>query len=210
MTPFCTDIDLLHWEPNILVSAAFTSQTLMSGHANLSGTTLTISSGSFSDSHIEPNQVIVLSGGPAGSFPIVSVDSATQLTISVLFDQLFPDSGSPQASPIGTASGLSFVICTFWPQRRVISEILSQAAGIIPGDPAHRKRGDPQPAGFPPPLPARHVATDLHALSAVPDAPRGLCHPRRHVRNALSTLRSGQPWSIWTSTATAKSIAGKD
>ena len=26
---FCTDIDLLHWEPNILRDAAFASQTLI-------------------------------------------------------------------------------------------------------------------------------------------------------------------------------------
>src|SRR5438105_8000261 len=89
MTPFCTDIDLIHWEPNICRDAAFASQTLMSGTANLSGTTLTISTGSFVTSHIEPNQVVVLSGSIAGCFPILSVNSATSLTISVLYDDLF-------------------------------------------------------------------------------------------------------------------------
>src|SRR5256885_4830156 len=100
MTPFCTDIDLLHWEPNICRDAAFASQTLMSGSANLSGTTLTISSGSFLTSHIEPNQVVVLSGAIAGSFPVLSVDSAMQLTISALYDNLFSE--EPEATPIGT------------------------------------------------------------------------------------------------------------
>src|SRR3954468_10271705 len=88
MSPFCTDIDLLHWEPNICRDAAFASQTLMSGTADLAGTTLTISSGSFEDSNIEPGQVVVLSGAVTGSFPILSVDSATQLTVSVLYDNL--------------------------------------------------------------------------------------------------------------------------
>ena len=171
MTPFCTDIDLLHWEPNILASASFASQTLMSGHADLSGTTLTISSGSFADSHIEPNQVVVLSGGPAGSFPIVSVDSATQLTISVLFDALFPDTGSPQASPVGSATNLSFVIATFWPQRRVISEILSQAAGIIPGDPRTENAVILNPQVFRRPCLLGTLQLIYSALSAVPDAP---------------------------------------
>ena len=68
MTPFCTDIDLLHWEPNICRDAAFASQTLMTGTADLSGTTLTISSGSFIDSHIEPDQVVVLAGSTRGKF----------------------------------------------------------------------------------------------------------------------------------------------
>jgi hypothetical protein len=134
MQTCCTDIDLLHWEPNILRDAAFASQTLMSGTCDLAGSALTISSGSFITSNIEADQVIVLSGSIAGSFPIVSVNSATSLTISTLYDKLFPDSGNPAATPVGTGSGLSFVIRTFWPQRRVISEILQQAAGIIPGE----------------------------------------------------------------------------
>jgi len=131
MTPFCTDTDLLHWEPNLFAEAAFASQTLMSGTCNLSGTALTISAGSFIDSHIEPDQIVVLSGAVAGSFPVHSVDSGTALTISVLYDELFAD--TPAATPVGSATGLTFVLRTFWPQRRVISEILQQAAGIIPG-----------------------------------------------------------------------------
>ena len=38
MSPFCNDIDLLHWEPNIFRDAAFASQTLMSGSGSLAGT----------------------------------------------------------------------------------------------------------------------------------------------------------------------------
>ena len=56
MTPFCTDIDLLHWEPNICRDASFASQTLMSGTRQSCRHGLTISSGSFVDSHIEPNR----------------------------------------------------------------------------------------------------------------------------------------------------------
>src|SRR5690348_8470769 len=109
MNPFCTDIDLLHWEPNILRDATFASQTLMSGSADLDGTTLTIESGSFIDAHIAPMQVIVLSGIVTGSFPIVSVDSATELTISALYDQLFSTTGDPQPGPIATATSVPFI-----------------------------------------------------------------------------------------------------
>lgn len=131
---FCNDIDLLHWEPNILKDAAFASQTLISGTGNLAGSTFTISSGSYTASHVTNDLVIVLSGAVAGSFPIVSVDSATQLTISALYDGLFPSSGSAVASGVGTATGLTYAIRTFWPQRRIVSELLLQAAGLDPTD----------------------------------------------------------------------------
>jgi len=81
MTTFCTDIDLLHWEPNIFRDAAFASQMLLSGSADLAGTTLTIASGSLIDSHVPADSVVVLGGTIAGSYPIVSVDSATTCTI---------------------------------------------------------------------------------------------------------------------------------
>src|SRR5688500_6642122 len=105
---FCTDIDLLHWEPNILVDAAFASQTLITGTGNLAGTTFTIASGSFTTAHVTADQAMVLSGSVAGAFPIVSVDSATQLTLSVLYDGIFPTTGNPIASPIATVTGLTY------------------------------------------------------------------------------------------------------
>ena len=131
---FATDIDLLHWEPNILRDAAFASQTLISGTGNLAGTAFAISSGSFSAAHVASDMAIVLGGTIVGTFPIVSVVSATQLTVSTLYDGLFPSSGDPAASPVATANGLTFAIRTFWPQRRVVSELLLQAAGLDPTD----------------------------------------------------------------------------
>src|SRR5947209_1329292 len=120
---YCTDVDLLHWEPNILRDALFASQLLLSGTGSLAGTTFTLASGSLSSAHIVPDEVVVLSGALAGSFPIVSVNSATQLTLSVLYDGLFPDSGSAVATPAGTAADLGFAVRTFWPQRRVVSDL---------------------------------------------------------------------------------------
>jgi hypothetical protein len=38
---FATDIDLLHWEPNILKDAAAVAQTILTGTGALSGTTFT-------------------------------------------------------------------------------------------------------------------------------------------------------------------------
>jgi len=133
---FCTDTDLLHWEPNLLRDAAFASQTLMAGTGDLTGTTFTVdSAGSLLASHVAPQQVIVLSGATSGSYPIVSVDSATQLTISALHDGLFPVGGGSTASPVATAIDLGFAIRTFWPQRRVVSDLLLAAAGLDPTRP---------------------------------------------------------------------------
>jgi hypothetical protein len=135
MLTFCNDIDLLHWEPNIVRDAAFASQTLIGGTGDLTGSTFAISGASFTAAHVTPDQVIVLTGGTSGSYPIVSVNSATQLTLSVLYDGLFPVAGEPAiASPVGTASGLAYVVRTFWPQRRIVSELLMQAAGLDPAD----------------------------------------------------------------------------
>jgi hypothetical protein len=131
---FCTDIDLLHWEPSLCQDAAFASQTLISGTGDLAGSVLTIASGSFVDAHVEENALIVLSGATSGTYPIVSVDSATQLTLSTLYDGLFPTSGTEVASSIGTATGLTFAVRTFWAQRRVASDLILQAAGLDPGD----------------------------------------------------------------------------
>ena len=133
---FCTDTDLLHWEPNLLREAAFASQTLLSGAGDLAGTTFTVDAppgASLLAAHVAADQVIVLTGGTSGSYPIVSVNSATQLTLSVLYDGLYPVGGIPgAASPAGSALDLNFVIRTFWPQRRVVSDLLLAAAGLDP------------------------------------------------------------------------------
>jgi hypothetical protein len=130
---FCTDIDLLHWEPNIFRDAAFASQTLLTGTgASVAGGVLTIASGSFIDSKIPADSVVVLTGSVAGSFPIISIDSASTCTISVMYEDLYPEDGVPAPAPVGTASGLTIAIRTFGPQRSIVSELLKQSAGIEP------------------------------------------------------------------------------
>lgn len=129
-TTFSTDLDLLHWEPNIFRDAAFASQQLLSGSGELVGTSFTISAGSLADAHVAANHVIVLSGDVAGSYPIIRVNSATQLTLSVLYDGLFPEDGESAASPVGSAAGLTFAIRTFWPQRSVVTDLLLRSAGL--------------------------------------------------------------------------------
>jgi hypothetical protein len=131
---FCTDTDLLYWEPNLFKDAAAVGQTLLSGVASVSGTTATFSGLSLTDGHVRPLDVIYFSGtGLAGAFPIVSVDSDTTLTLSVLYDGLFPTDGSAgAASHVGTASSQAFAIRTFYPQRQTVTRLLLQAAGVDP------------------------------------------------------------------------------
>jgi len=195
---YCTDTDLLHWEPDILRDAAFASQTLLTGTGDLAGTTFTLDSpGSFTTAHVTPTQVIVLSGGtPNGCYPIVSVDSGTQLTISVLYDGLFPTDGSPPvASPIATSADRAFAIRTFWPQRRVVSDLLLAAAGLDPSDPdVDDKVTNPAALRKPAILGTLHmIYAALAAAAAEPAAPAARADLyerlyRRALRNTVVEL----------------------
>ena len=129
---YCTDVDLLHWEPDIFRDAAFASQLQLAGTGDLSGTAFTLDTGSLTDAHVMAHQVIVLSGTVAGSYPIVSIDGAAQLTLSVMYDGLYPESGPIVPGPVGTAIDLAYAVRTFWPQRQVVSDLLTRAAGIGP------------------------------------------------------------------------------
>jgi hypothetical protein len=132
---FASDIDLLQWEPNIMSDAAGAAQTLVSGSGNLVDKVFTITSGgSLLEARVTDDHVIVLSGAISGSYAVFNVNGSAALTISVLYDQL-DVAGPEEASPWvqGQANGLNFVIRTFWPQRKSVSERLLQAAGITPG-----------------------------------------------------------------------------
>ncbi|MCC7349566.1 MAG: hypothetical protein IT446_03275 [Phycisphaerales bacterium] len=128
--PYATDTDLLYWEPTLFKSAATVSQRLLSGAGDLSATTFTLTSGSLTGLPIEPQHVLTLEGSIEGCYPIISVDSSTALTISTLYDNLFPESAAPAPCPIGTATGLTFAIRTFWPLRELTSQWINSAIGL--------------------------------------------------------------------------------
>jgi len=130
---YCTDTDLLHWEPQLFVEAAAAAQTLLSGTANLSGAALTLSAGSLVTARVEPGDIVTLTGSVAGAFPIVSVDSATTLSLSVLYDALTPIEPTTPKIPAGTGTALAFAIRSFGAHRRVVTDLLKQAVGIVPG-----------------------------------------------------------------------------
>ena len=128
---YCTDLDLLHDEPNLFRDASAAAQLLMSGTGTLAGSSLTIAAGSFIAEHVAVGGVVVLEAAPLGSYGIIAVNSATQLTISALYEGLFPTDGSAAVpTPVGSGSNIPFSIRTFWPQRQVIGALLTRAAGI--------------------------------------------------------------------------------
>lgn len=133
---YCTDADLLSWEPDLPREASFAAQTLLSSAAaSLDGTTLTLASGSFIDQRIRAGHVAVLSGTVSGCYPILSVDSATTCTISALHEGLLDN--PPTTAPAGTAASVSVTVRTFAPQRIVTCEMLTRLGGV---DPASRQR----------------------------------------------------------------------
>jgi hypothetical protein len=131
---FCKDVDLLYWEPGVLKDATFASQVIASGTGDLSGNLFTLSTGpAFTSQNVEPGQVMVFSGTIGGCYPIAEVLGTIQLRVSPLYAELFPESGSPPAPlVVGSATGLTYVVRSFWAQRKVVSDLLSQSLGIVP------------------------------------------------------------------------------
>ncbi|MFI5381445.1 MAG: hypothetical protein ACHRHE_19275 [Tepidisphaerales bacterium] len=126
----CTDLDLLAFEPWLFRDAAFASQLLSSGTGNLAATSFSRTGGSFADDHVCANCVIALAGEVIGCYPIVAVASDTALVLSTLHEDLFPESGDPVPSPVGTGNNLTFAVRTFAPQRRIVSDVILRAAGV--------------------------------------------------------------------------------
>src|SRR5690606_24802785 len=134
MSPFSTDADLLLWEPNLLSEAAFISQSLISGTADLAATTLTIAAGNLLTSHAQADQVVVPGGALRRRHPIVSVASATTLTLSIVYEGVWHDAQTKTPSRVGSAVGLSFAIRTFYPQRRLVADLLRRSVGLDSAD----------------------------------------------------------------------------
>ncbi len=135
MATFSNDADVLKWEPVLFGELHLPSQVKVSGTgASLSGTTLTAAGADFVAAEIEAGGVIYLrsaDGALDGAYEIVSIDSATALTVSVVR----ADPADPVvAPPAGT--DITWRVCTFASQARDAAFELTQCFGIQPGDPA--------------------------------------------------------------------------
>jgi len=135
MVTFSNDAEILKYEPILFGELHLPWQVLAAGTgAGLSGTTLTASGVDFVAAQVQAGGVVYLQsadGSLDGAYEIVSVDSATQLSISVV------RAGSTDtAVPPPAATNISYRISTFGPQTAEVGFQLTEYFGIKPGNPA--------------------------------------------------------------------------
>jgi hypothetical protein len=122
MVSFSNDADILKYEP------------VLFGELQLSGTSFTASGENFVNSQVSAGGVIHLQtadGTLDGTYEIVSVDSAMQLTISVIRTK---NDDAAIAPP--SATDVSYRISTLNPQASEVGFQLTEHFGIGPGNPA--------------------------------------------------------------------------
>ena len=136
MTSFSNDVDILKYEPILFGELHLPWQVLATGtDGTLSGTTFTAIGADFIGSHASAGGVVYLqsvTGSLDGAYEIISVDSATQLTVSVVRS----DSSETAVAPAPSASDVAYRISTFGPQANEVGFQLTEYFGISPGDPA--------------------------------------------------------------------------
>jgi hypothetical protein len=134
MAKFSNDADILKYEPILFSELHLTGQVLASGTGGiLSGTTFTASGADFVGAQVSVGGAIYLqsaNGTLDGVFEIVSVNSATQLHVSVI-----RESSDDTAVAPPSATGISYRISTFRPQASEVGFQLTEYFGIGPGNP---------------------------------------------------------------------------
>lgn len=134
MIIFSNDADILKYEPVLFGELHLPGQVLAAGiGGTLSGTTFTGSGADFVSAQVSAGGVIYLQsadGSLDGAYEIVSVDSATQLSISVIRS----DSDDAAVAP-PAATDISYRISTFRPQASEAGFKLTEYFGIRPGNP---------------------------------------------------------------------------
>jgi hypothetical protein len=133
MLVFSKDVDILRYEAALFGELHFPWQVLCEGTGGaLSGTTFSKTGENFTAAGVQTGGVIYLqdSSGLDGAYEIVSVDSATILTVSVAR----ADEDGSAVSP-GAGSDVSYRVSTFAPQANEALFALTQYFGIGPGHP---------------------------------------------------------------------------
>ena len=135
MVTFSNDTDILKYEPILFGELHLPGQVLATGTGGtLSGTIFTASGADFVSAQAEAGGVIYLQsvdGTLDGAFEIVSIDSSTQLCVSVLRT----NSGDQAISP-AAATEITYRISTFKPQAAEVGFQLTEYFDIKPGNPA--------------------------------------------------------------------------
>ncbi len=132
---FSDDVDIVKYEPALFGELHLPGQVLAAGTGGVaSGTTFSCSGADFVAAGVSAGGVIYLepaAGSPAGAYEIVSVDSATQLTVSVVRADSQQQAVAPPAG-----SDISFRISTYAPQAEQVALSLAQYFGLSGGDAA--------------------------------------------------------------------------
>ena len=135
MVKFSNDADILKYEPVLFGELHLPGQVLATGTGGaLSGTTFTASGADFVSAQVSAGGVIYLQsadGSLDGAYEIVSVDSQTQLTVSVVRADSDDGAVAPPA-----ATDISYRVSTFGQQASEVAFRLTEYFGIGPGNPA--------------------------------------------------------------------------
>ncbi len=135
MVVFSSDSDILKYEPILFGELHLRWQVVASGTGGtVSGTSFSAAGADFTGGPVSAGGVVYLwsSGGVLdGPYEIVSVDSATELTVSVIRAEA---SGPAVAPP--AATDVSYRISTFEPQAAEVGFELTEYFGIRPGEPS--------------------------------------------------------------------------
>ncbi len=134
MLAFSNDVDILRYEAVLFSDLHFGWQVLCEADGGtLSGTVFSKQGEDFVSAGVGAGGVVYLrsqDGTLDGAYEIVSVDSATELTVSVLRAD-----GQASAVGPGDASDVSYRVSTFAPQANEVAFELTQYFGIRPGNP---------------------------------------------------------------------------
>lgn len=134
MVTFSNDVDILRYEPILFGQLHLPGQVLTAGiGGTLSGVTFTADEADFISTQVQPAGVIYLQSEDGlldGVFEIVTVDSAAQLTISIVRADSNDEPIAPPAS-----SDISYRVSTLRPQASEVAFQLTEFFGIRPGDP---------------------------------------------------------------------------
>lgn len=135
MVSFSNDADILKYEPILFGELHLPWQVLTKGTGGtINGTTFTAENADFVTAQISSGGVAYLQsadGSLDGAYEIVSVDSATQLSLSVIRSDPSDTAVAPPA-----ATDISYRISTFDPQANEVGFQLTEYFGISPGNPA--------------------------------------------------------------------------
>jgi len=135
MIGFSKDADILKYEPMLFGELHLPWQVLAAGTGGtLSGTTFSAAGADFVSAQVSAGGVVYMRSGDGsldGVYEIVSVDSATELAVSVIRSDSDDDAIAPPAS-----DDISYRISTFGPQASEAAFQLTEYFGIRPGNPA--------------------------------------------------------------------------